>query len=108
MRFRFSTFLPLFLGDLLFIFLLIIRSFFSIHVSDLLLEVFSGSVIMITSSDPPAQVVGFLKSKTPRLNGVLSGRYWMTEQGHIAAQVPLSWQHVTIKEFSLFLKIVNL
>lgn len=42
---------------------------------------------MIITPEAPAQVVGLLKSKTPRLAGVLFGHYWMTDQDHMAAQV---------------------
>uniref|UniRef100_A0A915PMX1 F-box domain-containing protein n=1 Tax=Setaria digitata TaxID=48799 RepID=A0A915PMX1_9BILA len=45
-----------------------------------------GTVAMIITSEAPAQVVGFLKSKTPRLTGVLIGRYWMVDEGRIGAQ----------------------
>ncbi|EFO28127.1 hypothetical protein LOAG_00361 [Loa loa] len=45
-----------------------------------------GTVIMIITSEAPAQVVRLLKSKTPHLAGVLFGRYWMVGQGRIAAQ----------------------
>ncbi|VDN56878.1 unnamed protein product [Dracunculus medinensis] len=45
-----------------------------------------GVVIMVTSSDPPVQIVSALKSKSTRLNGVLFGRYWSTTQGRIAAE----------------------
>lgn len=44
---------------------------------------------MVTSSDPPVQIVSALKSKSTRLNGVLFGRYWSTTQGRIAAEVSL-------------------
>lgn len=46
-----------------------------------------GTVIMIITSEAPAQVVGLLKSKTPRLTGVLFGHYRMTGQDRITAQV---------------------
>ncbi|CAG9533664.1 unnamed protein product [Cercopithifilaria johnstoni] len=45
-----------------------------------------GTVIMIITSEAPAQIVGLLKSKTPRLAGVLFGHYWMLGQDRIAAQ----------------------
>uniref|UniRef100_A0AAF5RTZ2 F-box protein Hrt3/FBXO9 C-terminal domain-containing protein n=1 Tax=Wuchereria bancrofti TaxID=6293 RepID=A0AAF5RTZ2_WUCBA len=45
-----------------------------------------GTVIMVVTSEVPAQVVGLLKSKTPRLAGVLFGHYWMVNQDRIAAQ----------------------
>ncbi|KAM3727271.1 F-box only protein [Dirofilaria immitis] len=45
-----------------------------------------GTVVMIITSEAPAQIVGLLKSKTPRLPGVLCGRYWMAGQDCIEAQ----------------------
>lgn len=45
-----------------------------------------GTVIMVITSEVPAQVVGLLKSKTPRLAGVFFGHYWMVSQDRIAAQ----------------------
>ncbi|KAK6112791.1 hypothetical protein QQG55_49055 [Brugia pahangi] len=45
-----------------------------------------GTVIMVITSEVPAQVVGLLKSKTPRLAGVLFGHYWMVSQDRLAAQ----------------------
>ncbi|VDK63429.1 unnamed protein product [Onchocerca ochengi] len=46
-----------------------------------------GTVVMIITTEAPAKIVGLLKSKTPRLTGVLFGRYWMAGQDCIAAQI---------------------
>ncbi|VDK49422.1 unnamed protein product [Anisakis simplex] len=45
-----------------------------------------GTVLMVTSSEKPAQIVSQLKSKSTRLSGVIFGRYRLVGQDMIAAQ----------------------
>uniref|UniRef100_A0A0R3RSC6 FBO_C domain-containing protein n=1 Tax=Elaeophora elaphi TaxID=1147741 RepID=A0A0R3RSC6_9BILA len=45
-----------------------------------------GTVIMTITSEAPAQVVGFLKSKSSHLAGARFGHYWMDGQDQVVAQ----------------------
>lgn len=46
-----------------------------------------GTVIMVTSSEHPAQTVPYLKSKTTRLNGVVFGHYKFSSQDCLSLEL---------------------